>query len=251
MGSRFTLPKADLSLLNGGLESRLAPPCHCLLPVLSPMLPVYLAIWLATQAFVASDSGELAVYDINGNPDLGPDSPIWRQAAAAGLLPQNFLRELIGLALGAATSPEGRKATMEAQMETMEREGWDLQNDDAYDGQYVTDDEGELGLGEDGDEEDVESEGGRSGLADGEDEDMLGQLEEMRDEEDEGAVKDEGLGAGVVGMREGAGDSIGGDEGFLYFDDEEDVGGRPSLNASPEGFMGFDEFSEGSSRGRR
>ncbi|GIM07612.1 hypothetical protein Vretimale_11692, partial [Volvox reticuliferus] len=129
------------------------------------------------EAFVASDSGELAVYDINGSPDLGPNSPIWRQAAAAGLLPQDFLRELLGLAIGAVTSAEGRRATFEAQLEAMEREGWDLDEDETYDNQYEGDDEdGELRLRGDEDEEDVESEGGRGGLGDGEEgeeDDML------------------------------------------------------------------------------
>ncbi|GIL64439.1 hypothetical protein Vafri_18360, partial [Volvox africanus] len=136
------------------------------------------------EAFVASDSGELAVYDINGSPDLGPNSPIWRQAAAAGMLPQDFLRELLGLAIGAATSTEGRRATFEAQLEAMEREGWDLDEDETYDSQYgAEDEEGELRLRGDEDEEDVESEGGRGGLVgedEGEEDDMLGQLEEMR-----------------------------------------------------------------------
>ncbi|GLI67752.1 hypothetical protein VaNZ11_012006, partial [Volvox africanus] len=129
------------------------------------------------EAFVASDSGELAVYDINGSPDLGPNSPVWRQAAAAGLLPQDFLRELLGLAIGAAASAEGRRATFEAQLEAMEREGWDLDEDETYDSQYGGDDEeGELRLRGDEDEDDVESEGGQGGLV-GEDEgedDMLG-----------------------------------------------------------------------------
>ncbi|EFJ40498.1 hypothetical protein VOLCADRAFT_108127 [Volvox carteri f. nagariensis] len=148
------------------------------------------------EAFVASDSGELAVYDINGSPDLGPDSPIWRQAAAAGLLPQDFLRELLGLAIQASTSPEGVRATYEAQLEAVEREGWDLDEDETYNSQYgVDDEEGELrARGDDEDDEDVESEGGRGGLGDegdGEEYDMLGQLEEMRagagaEEEEEG-----------------------------------------------------------------
>ncbi|GLC36726.1 hypothetical protein PLESTB_000789400 [Pleodorina starrii] len=203
------------------------------------------------EAFVAADSGELAVFDINGSPDLGPDSPIWRQAAAAGMLPQDFLRELLGLAITAATSSEGRRATYDGQIEALEREGWDLQEDETYDGRYGGDDEeeGELRLRGDGEDEDeeVESEGGRGGLGEegfGEEDDMLGQLEELR----AGAGAEEEGDAGGGGAATGAGD-----EGFLYFDDEEEDGGAGGGvgrgAAAGGGFMGFDEFSGGGGRG--
>ncbi|KAG2453252.1 hypothetical protein HYH02_002575 [Chlamydomonas schloesseri] len=199
------------------------------------------------EAFVSTSTGELLVYDINPVPDLGPDSVIYRQAAAAGLLPADLLRQLLGLAIQAAATPQAAAATFEGALAAMEadaeEEGAPVWDDVEYDEEGA----GLVGVGADEDD-DVEEEGGlggldgdedgelvsgrrrrRGGAEEEEEEDMLGQLEEMRgggagaDAEEEEAFDEDfgedwgGAGAGAARGSRGAGN--------IFFEEDGGLGG--------------------------
>ncbi|KXZ44478.1 hypothetical protein GPECTOR_67g318 [Gonium pectorale] len=208
------------------------------------------------EAFVAVDSGDLVVYDINAAPDLGPDSPIYRQAAAAGLLPSELLRELIGLALQARAEPDAEAATFEAQMDDVQYDG-----NDEYD-QYAP---GRLGLGGEDEEEGEAGDLGAGEEGEEADDDMLGQLEEMRDAvaadeegyEEEG-FSEEGAGGRLAGMGADAGyGAEAGGEGYFDFDDEEGGGGGGAgaggraTGGVGGGYMGLNEFGRNGQSGGR
>ncbi|KAG2428321.1 hypothetical protein HXX76_010469 [Chlamydomonas incerta] len=226
------------------------------------------------EAFVSVSTGELLVYDINPVPDLGPDSVIYRQAAAAGLLPPDLLRQLLGLALQAAAAPQAAASTFEAQLAVMEAEAeeggpavWD---DVDYDEEAVV---GVVGAaaGEEEDDE-VEEEGGLGGLgeedeeaagvrrrrggaagaaAEDEEEDMLGQLEELRggggageDAEDIGFEED--FGDPEVWGDGGAGAASGARGGQIFFEEDGLGGGGGGIGG---GYMPLSEAGRGGGRG--
>ncbi len=118
---------------------------------------------------MSRDGGQLAVFDVNGLPDLGPDSPVFRQAAAGGMLPGDLLRDVLGLALEAACEPEAAAGTLDSQVAALE--GTDLAELEGEEAE----EEGEEGL--EGDAE-LEEEGGTAERRGGEGaDDMLSELE--------------------------------------------------------------------------
>ena len=224
------------------------------------------------EAFVSVATGELLVTDINPVPDLGPDSVIYRQAAAAGLLPADLLRQLLGLAIQAAAAPQAAAASFEGQMAALEaeaeEEGGPVRWDDvAYDEEEAAA-AGVVGAGVD-EEEEVEEEGGLGGLGDEEDEgeegavggrrrrggggaeddeDMLGQLEEMRggvgaDAEEEGFEED----FGEEAWGGGGAASSGSRGGRIFF--EEDGVGMGAGAGIGGGYMPLSEAGRGVGRG--
>ncbi|KAG2489232.1 hypothetical protein HYH03_012254 [Edaphochlamys debaryana] len=198
------------------------------------------------EAFVAADTGDLVVYDINAVPDLGPDSPVWRQAAAAGLLPSDLLRQMVALGLEASASPEARAATFESQISALDRAAWD--DGSGYGEGEDEAEEGELGGGED----EVDEEGGLGGLGEGE-EGMLGELEQLRGAggdaeeevgfEDDLDVDEEASARRLAGAAQDfADDDFGEEDGF---GDEGAFGAQPQRKAAGGvgggGYMGLEE----------
>ncbi len=174
------------------------------------------------------------------------------------MLPADLIRELLSLALQARASPDAFAATFEAQMSGMQDAAT---YDDAYDTALAGDEEGVYGgtaggamrVGEEEDDEDVESEGGVLG-ADDDADDMLGQLEEIRgvpeqEEEEYGLGGEEGQGeiGGEVFEEEFEGEGAGG-RGFMTLGDrmDDDEVGRGAGGYEDE----EDAYEEEQPRGR-